>query len=90
MKNAPSAPAAARAQTPPPPAEELEPRVVGGAGITTVGLSGFVDTLSSSEDGCPRRGGSTHHCDGTRLEFDADHVSRVGAVTFRRAKTDRV
>ena len=33
--------------------EELEPRVVAAAGVTTLGLSGFIDKVSSSEDAFP-------------------------------------
>lgn len=33
--------------------EELEPRVVGGPGLTTIGFSGFLDKLASSEDTFP-------------------------------------
>jgi hypothetical protein len=33
--------------------EDLEPRSVGGAGITTIGLSGFIDRYSSSETSFP-------------------------------------
>jgi hypothetical protein len=34
---------------PPPQLEELEPRVVGSAGMTTVGFAGFIDRFSSSQ-----------------------------------------
>lgn len=40
--------AAAHAQT-----EEIEPRVVGGSGLMSIGVSGFVDTFRSSEDTFP-------------------------------------
>lgn len=36
-------------------AEELEPRVVAASGVTTIGLSGFADKVSSSEDVFPWR-----------------------------------
>ena len=35
--------------TPVAPAEELEPRVVGAAGMTTVGFAGFIDRFNSSQ-----------------------------------------
>lgn len=41
------------AQTTPPADEALEPRVVAAAGVTTLGLSGFIDKVSSSEDAFP-------------------------------------
>ncbi len=33
--------------------EDLEPRTVGGAGVTTIGLAGFIDRFSSSESTFP-------------------------------------
>lgn len=47
------------------PAEEIEPRSVGGAGVTTIGIAGFIDTLSSSEDSFPLR--VTAHVEVTRF-----------------------
>jgi hypothetical protein len=46
-------PDVASAQSPSAADEELEPRVVGAAGVTTLGLSGFIDKVSSSEDVFP-------------------------------------
>jgi hypothetical protein len=46
-------PTLASAQSTPPNDEELEPRVVGAAGVTSLGLSGFIDKVSSSEDAFP-------------------------------------
>jgi hypothetical protein len=48
-----ASPNLAVAQSTPPADEELEPRVVAAAGVTTLGLSGFIDKVSSSEDAFP-------------------------------------
>jgi len=45
--------------------EEIEPRAVGGAGVTTIGIAGFIDTLSSSEEAFPLR--VTAHVEVTRF-----------------------
>ena len=59
--------------------EDLEPRIVGDRGTTTVGLSGFIDKYSSSESTFP-----TH----ATINTDVTHFIR----TFRRvhAMTPRV
>ena len=60
-----------------PAVEELEPRIVGAAGVTTLGLSGFIDKVSSSEDAFPWR--VTGHLDLTR--FLTQHLAaRLGVV----------
>ncbi len=46
-------PELAAAQSPPSADDELEPRVVAAAGVTTLGLSGFIDKVSSAEDAYP-------------------------------------
>jgi hypothetical protein len=51
---------AAHAQT-----EEIEPRTVGGAGVTTLGMAGFLDKLASSDDTFPLH--VTAHVDVTRF-----------------------
>lgn len=45
--------------------EEVEPRVIGGRGVTSLGLSGFVDKFMSSEDTFPLN--ATVHVDVTRF-----------------------
>ena len=62
---------AASAQT-----EEIEPRVVGAAGAMTLGVSGFVDRLMSSEDTFPLN--VTMHVDVTR--FLTGHIAVRGGV----------
>jgi hypothetical protein len=42
--------ARSQTQTPPAESEEIEPRVIGRRGTTLIGLSGFVDKFSSSEE----------------------------------------
>jgi hypothetical protein len=60
-----------------PAGEVLEPRVVGAAGVTSLGLSGFIDKVSSSEDAFPWR--ATGHIDLTR--FLTRHLAvRLGVV----------
>jgi hypothetical protein len=50
--------------------EDLEPRTVGGPGVTTIGLSGFVDRYASSESTFP-----------THLSLNAD-VTRFMTTRF--------
>jgi hypothetical protein len=45
--------------------EDIEPRTVGGAGVTAIGVAGFIDTLASSEDSFPFR--VTAHVEVTRF-----------------------
>jgi hypothetical protein len=45
--------------------EDIEPRTVGGPGVTAIGVAGFVDTLASSEEAFPFR--VTAHVDVTRF-----------------------
>ena len=67
-----------RAQdTAPPVSEELEPRVVGAAGVTTIGLSGFIDKVSSPEDVFPWR--ATGQFDLTRF-VTRRFAARIGLV----------
>ena len=44
---------AAKAQTAPPSSEDVEPRIVGTAGTTVTGFSGYIDRFFSSERGLP-------------------------------------
>lgn len=67
-----------RAQDAAPAAsEELEPRVVGAAGVTTIGLSGFIDKVSSSEDVFPWR--ATAQFDLTRF-VTRRFAARIGLI----------
>jgi hypothetical protein len=49
--------------------EDLEPRTIGSAGATLVGVAGYVDKFSSSEDALP--GNYTVHVDVTRFLTDS-------------------
>jgi hypothetical protein len=60
-----------------PVGEELEPRVVGATGVTTMGLSGFIDKVSSSEDAFPWR--ATGHLELTRF-VTAHFAARLGVL----------
>jgi hypothetical protein len=42
-----------REDPPLPPNEDIEPRVVGGAGATSIGLSGYADRITSADDNLP-------------------------------------
>lgn len=57
--------------------DELEPRVVGAAGVTTLGLSGFIDKVSSSEDAYPWQ--ATAQFDLTRF-LTRRLAARIGLV----------
>ena len=63
--------------------EDIEPRVVGAVGVTTLGIGGFVDGFSSSEDTFPVR--ASVNVDVTRFMTTRIAVRGgvVGATTFR-------
>lgn len=56
--------------------EDVEPRTVGGPGVTAIGVAGFIDTLASSEDRFPLR--VTAQVDVTR--FLTRHLAVRGGV----------
>lgn len=56
--------------------EDIEPRTIGGAGVMTLGLSGFIDTFMSSEETLPWQ--LTVHADFTR--FLTDHFAVRGGL----------
>ena len=60
--------------------EDLEPRTIGSSGTTLVGIAGYVDKFSSSEDTFP--GAYTVHVDVTR--FVTDRLKEAG-LSFTRA-----
>lgn len=70
-------PTLASAQSTPSIDEELEPRVVAAAGVTTLGLSGFLDKVSSSEDAYPWN--ATAQFDLTRF-LTRRLAARIGVV----------
>ena len=56
--------------------EDVEPRTVGGAGVTAIGVAGFIDSLASSEDTFPLR--VTAQVDVTR--FVTRHLAVRGGL----------
>jgi hypothetical protein len=63
--------------------EDIEPRVVGAAGVNSIGISGFLDTFSSSESTFPVH--ATVHVDMSRFLTDRIAVrgGLIGSTTFR-------
>lgn len=72
-----SSPAAVFAQ------EDIEPRTVGASGVNTVGVSGFIDTFSSSESTFPLH--ASLHADVGRFITGRIAVrgGLIGSTTFR-------
>jgi hypothetical protein len=70
-------PAAALAQ------EDIEPRIVGAAGTNSLGIGGFIDSFSSSEETFPLH--ATVHVEVTRFLTDriALRGGVIGSTTFR-------
>jgi hypothetical protein len=70
-------PAAAFAQ------EDIEPRIVGAAGTNSIGIGGFIDNFSSSEDTFPLH--ATVHVDVSRFLTNriALRGGVIGSTTFR-------
>ncbi len=68
--------------------EDLEPRIIAAAGTTLVGLAGYVDKFSSSEDSFPTA--YTLHADVTRFLTDRFAVrgGLAGTGTFGGDDTD--
>ena len=68
--------------------EDLEPRTIGAAGVTLVGVAGYIDKFSSSEDTFP--GTYTLQVDVTRCLTGRHAVRRglAGSGTFGGDETD--
>ncbi|MGH9221064.1 MAG: hypothetical protein ACRD1W_17285 [Vicinamibacterales bacterium] len=63
--------------------EDIEPRIVGAAGVNSLGISGFIDTFASSESTFPLH--ASMHVDVSRFLTDRIAVrgGLIGSTTFR-------
>lgn len=70
--------------------EDVEPRIVGKRGTTTIGLAGFIDRFGSSEDTFPTR--ATMLVDATRFVTGriAVRAGLIGAAAFGEDDDDEI